>query len=130
LAYRLPNEVKKLAEKVTEFHGVIRQGLTNENQPHLKATTYLKIISSCLGLKDGEFFDKLLMVCEADAKGRLGFENQEYLQRKFWKNMALAAQKVDNQQVMATGVKGAAIGVAIEKERLKYIKRYLKGISL
>ena len=130
LAYRLPNEVKKLAEKVTEFHGMIRQGLTNENQPHLKATTYLKIISSCLGLKDGEFFDKLLMVCEADAKGRLGFENQEYLQRKFWKNMALAAQKVDNQQVMATGVKGAAIGVAIEKERLKYIKRYLKDISL
>ena len=126
LAYRLPNDVKKLAEKVTEFHGVIRQGLTADNMPHLKASTYLKVIASCLGLKDILFFDKLLMVCESDAKGRLGFENCDYLQRNFWKEMALVAQDIDNQKIIATGVTGAKIGEAIDRQRIVNIKKYLK----
>ena len=128
--YRVPNNFKKMAEKATEFHGVIHQGLTMENKPHLKAKTYLKIITACLGLQDNVFFEKILIICEADAKGRLGFENRDYLQRNFWQNMALDAQKVDNKKILETGVKGLEIAKAIKKKRIKNIKRYLKEVVI
>ncbi len=131
--YKVPNNIRKLAEKVTEFHGVIHQGLDINNQPYLKPKTYLKIIAACIGLKNDVFFNKVLTVCEADIKGRLGFENRDYPQKEFWQKLAFSANDIDNKKILATldtGIQGIVIGVAITKQRRNNIKTYIKHFSI
>ena len=125
----MPNSVRKLAEKATEFHGLIHRGLDMDNRPSLKPETYLKVITACSGLKETDFFNKVLEVCEADIKGRLGFENKPYPQKKFWQNLASIATNVDNDKILKMGLKGEAIGLEINKRRLNNIKQLLKEIN-
>ena len=123
--YRVSNELRNLAEKATEFHGLIHQALDKDGYPHFKPATYLKILTACLALKNQAFFENILTVCESDIKGRLGFEDKAYPQRQFWQKLAQACKQVDNQKILETGVKGAAVGVAIDKQRLVNIKAVL-----
>ncbi|MDX1351721.1 MAG: multifunctional CCA addition/repair protein [Thiomicrorhabdus sp.] len=125
--YRLPKKTQLLAEKVTEFHGLIHQGLTAEGTPHLKPKTYLKVLKRCAALKDSQGFAAILLACEADAKGRLGFADAAYPQKNFWMQVLQAASQVDNQAILATGVKGAAIAEAIEQTQIQQIKAFLQG---
>jgi tRNA nucleotidyltransferase (CCA-adding enzyme) len=123
--YKLPKKTQILAEKVTEFHGLIHQGLTSEGLPYLKPKTYLKVLKACGALKDVASFKLLLLACEADAKGRLGFEEVEYPQSQFWLQVLDAASHVDNQAIIATGVQGAEIALAIEDARILQIKTFI-----
>ena len=123
--YRLPKKTQQLAEKVTEFHGLIHQGLTGEGKPYLKPKTYLKVLKHCGAFKDPETFESILLACEADAKGRLGFETIEYPQKPFWLKVLKAANQVDNQAILATGVQGPQIAEAIEQARIDLIKDFI-----
>ncbi|WP_321324948.1 multifunctional CCA addition/repair protein [Thiomicrorhabdus sp.] len=127
--YRLPKKTQIMAEKVTEFHGLIHQGLTSEGKPHLKPKTYLKVLKQCGALKDVKQFELILLGCEADAKGRLGFEQVEYPQKPFWLEVLKAANQVNNQEILATGVKGAEIAEAIEQVRLQQITQFINQFS-
>jgi len=127
--YKLPKKTQVLAEKVTEFHGLIHQGLTSEGKPHLKPKTYLKVLKSCGALKDVDGFKLVLLACKADARGRLGYEQVEYPQVEFWLRVLEAANKVDNQAIIATGVQGAEIAVAIENARVDQIKTFIHTYS-
>ncbi len=124
-AYRVPKKWQQQAERVTEWHGLIHQGLTSEGKPFLKPKTYLKVLKACGALKDVSGFKGILLACEADAKGRLGFESTEYPQLSFWLDLAQAASKVDNQAIIQQGFQGAEISQAIERERLRLIKVFL-----
>ncbi|WP_051640609.1 multifunctional CCA addition/repair protein [Thiomicrorhabdus sp. Milos-T2] len=123
--YRLPKKTEILAEKVTEYHGLIHQGLTADGQPHLKPQTFLKVLKGCAALKNPEGFKQVLTACEADAKGRLGFEEREYPQKNFWMGLLDAAIRINNQEVLATGVQGAEIALAMEKARIDKIKIFI-----
>ena len=127
--YRLPKKVQRLAEKVTEFHGLIHRGLDAEKTPKLKAKTYLKVLQACGAFKNQTDFSLVLLACEADAKGRLGFETVNYPQKVFWMKLLRAAQQVDNQAIMAMGYKGAEIAERIERERLMLISEFKKSYS-
>ena len=126
-AYRVPKKWQQQAERVTEWHGLIHQGLTSEGKPFLKPKTYLKVLKYCGALKDVSGFKGLLLACEADAKGRLGFEFTAYPQLNFWLALAQAASEVDNQVIIQQGFQGAEIAQAIEKERLRLIKVFLNA---
>lgn len=122
--YRVPKKQQQFAEKVTEFHGVIHKGLDSEGRPALKPKTYLKVLTACGALKDIAVFEKLLTACEADAKGRTGFETQDYPQKPYWLALAQAANQVNNQAILATGVQGVAVGEAIEADRKRRIQAF------
>jgi tRNA nucleotidyltransferase (CCA-adding enzyme) len=124
-AYRVPKKWQQQAERVTEWHGLIHQGLTAAGKPFLKPKTYLKVLKYCGALKDVSGFKGLLLACEADAKGRLGFESTAYPQLAFWLDLAQVASQVDNQAIIQQGFQGAEIAQAIEKERLRLIKAFL-----
>lgn len=128
--YRLPKKTQQLAQKVTRFHGLIHSGLNSAGLPKLKAKTYLKVIRGCGGLKDAKIFLSVLIACEADGKGRLGYENSPYPQKEFWMAVLKAANKVDNQAIIATGVKGPEIANAIEQERLRLIEEFVENYKL
>ena len=126
-AYRVPKKWQQQAVRVTEWHGLIHQGLTSEGKPFLKPKTYLKVLKYCGALKDVSGFKNVLLACEADAKGRLGFEVTEYPQLNFWLGLAQAASEVDNQAIIQQGFQGAEIAQAIDKERLRLIKTFLNA---
>lgn len=123
--YRVPKKTQQLAEKVTEWHGLIHKGLNSEGKPALKPKTYLKVIQACQVLKKPENFERILQACEADAKGRTGFETVAYPQAKFWMALANAAIQVDNRAILAQGYQGAEIAQAIERQRLQLIREFL-----
>lgn len=127
--YRLPKKTQILAEKVTEFHGLIHQGLTTDGLPYLKPKTYLKVLKACGALKNADNFQKILLACKADAKGRLGFEDAAYPQFDFWLRVLVAANQVDNQAIIATGVQGPDIALAIEESRVELIKAFIHTFS-
>ncbi|WEJ62941.1 multifunctional CCA addition/repair protein [Thiomicrorhabdus lithotrophica] len=127
--YRLPKKTQILAEKVTEFHGLIHQGLTAEGLPYLKPKTYLKVLKACSALKNADNFQQVLLACKADAKGRLGFEDVAYPQFDFWLKVLDVANQVDNQAIIATGVQGPDIALAIEESRIELIKAFIHTYS-
>ncbi len=126
-SYRVPKKWQQQAERVTEWHGLIHQGLTMEGVPFLKPQTYLKVLRYCGALKNISEFKYILLACEADAKGRLGFESTAYPQLNFWLALAKAASEVDNKAIIQQGFQGADIAQAIEKERLRLIKVFLNS---
>lgn len=126
--YRVPKKIEQLALKVTQWHGVIHTGLDSEGQPYLKPKTYLKVIQACGYFKQPEVFAQVLLACKADARGRTGFEQAGYAQAEFWLAVAQAANRVDNQAILAQGFKGAEIAEAIERERMRLIEGFLQGI--
>lgn len=127
--YRVPKKIQVFAEKVTQYHGLIHQGLDSEGRPHLKTATFLKVLSACHAFKDLAQFELILIACEADARGRQGYENRPYPQKDFWLALAKVASAVDNQAILATGVKGAEIGGAITQERMRLIDAFVEQYS-
>lgn len=127
--FRVPKKVEQFALKVTEYHGLIHQGLDTSGRPHLKAKTYHKVLQNCGAYKDTQAFEKILTVCMADARGRLGFEQVAYPQKDFWLSLANAAGKVDNQAIIAQGFQGKDIAQQIEKTKLANIRNFIKLIK-
>lgn len=121
--YRVPKKTQQFAEKATEFHGLIHKGL---DQPRLKPKTYLKVLKACGAMKQPDRFKRILQVCQADARGRTGFEQCDYPQFDFWLALLEAVLRVDNQAIMAQGHQGKAIAEAIEKEQLNLIQSFLR----
>lgn len=128
--YRLPKKTQQFAEKVTEFHGLIHKALDSDGQPELKAKTYLKVLKSCGAFKQPQRFAELLTACQADAKGRLGFEQSAYPQKTFWLALLKACNEVDMAEIMASGVQGAQVGEAIHKAQIDLIKQFLNSYQV
>jgi tRNA nucleotidyltransferase (CCA-adding enzyme) len=61
------------------------------------------------------------MCCEADARGRTGFENRDYPQVDFFRRALKAAQQIDLAPLRAQGLTGQAFGDAIARLRLNQI---------
>lgn len=128
--YKLPKKVQHLAEKVTQWHGLIHKGLDSQSQPGLQAEQYLQVLQSCQAFKNTATLERVLLACEADSKGRLGFEMQPYPQKDFWLKLAQVASQVDNQAILAQGFQGAEIATAIEQERLRMIRDFMNSKSV
>jgi tRNA nucleotidyltransferase (CCA-adding enzyme) len=113
---RVPNQYRELTLKASEFHTHIHRAF------ELKASTILKVFKQCDAIRKPERFEKLLLVCQADAQGRTGFENTPYPQAAYIQNMLTACNRVNNQDIVATGVTGPELGQAIEQARIDAIQ--------
>ncbi|MBN2647842.1 MAG: multifunctional CCA addition/repair protein [Thiotrichales bacterium] len=122
--YRVPKKVEQLARKVTEYHGLIHSGL-REGQPALQAKTYHKVFHECGAYRDPVEFSELLIVCQADARGRLGFERCDYPQLPFWSALLQAASAVDNQVIIAKGYQGVEFAEQVRLQRIANIHAFL-----
>ena len=58
------------------------------------------------------------MACEADAKGRKGFEEKNYPQRQTFQACARVCGAVDVKPIVESGLTGEAIKDALRKQRL------------
>ena len=113
---RVPNQYRELTLKSCEFHTHIHRAF------ELKASTLLKVFKQCDAIRKPERFEKLLLVCQADAQGRTGLENTPYPQAVYIQKMLTAWNSINNQDIVATGVTGPELGQAIEQARINAIQ--------
>jgi tRNA nucleotidyltransferase (CCA-adding enzyme) len=114
---RVPNGLRELAVLGARHHAVIHRAA------ELRPDTMLKLFESTDAFRRPERFAELLLVCESDARGRTGLENQPYPQAEYLRrarDAAAAAQLSDEERA---GLPGAEIGVKIRAKRLDAVTR-------
>ncbi len=119
---RIPNRFVELTLKVCEFHTLVHGALT------LKASTVYKLFKKTDALRKPQRFDEILLACMADSRGRTGFENIDYPQAEYLKNLLLYVTEINIQDLIKQGFQGAALGQAIDETRLNLLKNSIKTI--
>lgn len=123
--WRVPNDCKELAEVVAREHGNIHRS------GDLKPAALLRLLERCDAVRKPERFEQALQACECDARGRLGFEESAYPQRRRLSDALQAALAVETgpvaQAAAKSGLKGKAIGDAVSKAREQAIAAHLEG---
>lgn len=121
LRLRVPNAFKTLAQHVMQYHTHCHQA------GQLRAGTLTDTLNAIGAFKPVNTLDAFLLACEADARGRTGFENRPYPQAEIFKCAALAAVSVDSSSVVNSGLQGAEIGAAIRQLRIKAIANVINA---
>ena len=93
--WRVPRECRELADVVAREHGNIHR--SNE----FGAAALLRLLERCDALRRPERFDELLLACECDARGRLGFDDTPYPQRQRLRRALQAALAVNTSAIAA-----------------------------
>jgi tRNA nucleotidyltransferase (CCA-adding enzyme) len=114
---RVPNRFRELAEHVAEHHGHIHKA------KELRPQTILKVLEATDAFRKPERFAQLLLACEADATGRLGFEEQPYPQADLFRKALEVCQQVDVQTIVRAGFKGIQIREETHRQRVHAIQQ-------
>jgi len=122
---RVPTDCTELAEVVAREHGHIHRSA------ELGAAALLRLLQRCDALRKPERFAQVLLACECDTRGRLGFEHSAYPQRARLQAALGAAQSVATaglaQAAQAAGARGADIGQAVAQARTRALQAWLDG---
>ncbi|MDD9959470.1 MAG: multifunctional CCA addition/repair protein [Gammaproteobacteria bacterium] len=92
---RIPNEHAQLAALVCEHHTKLHR------VQQLRPTTVLSLLESLDALRRPERLEKFLLACEADARGRTGFEDRDYPQRAYLTAILEAVTLLDIEALLA-----------------------------
>ena len=121
--YRIPNDYRELAIIVTKYH------LHYHRAAELRDDTFLKTLESLDAFRRPERFELFLLACEADSRGRTGYEDKVFEQPAIYRKVFKAANAIKTQELVAQGLKGKAIKEALAKQRLQVIKDVRKNIT-
>lgn len=122
MAQRLPvpKACRELAMMVAEFHTHCHRAF------ELKDATMLRVIERTDAFRRPARFEKFLLACEADARGRTGLENRDYFQADLFRAAYKAAVEVDSKSISA-GREGADIAAAIRRARILAVREARKA---
>ena len=113
---RIPNRYRDLAVLVSRYH------LHCHRIRELKPATVLRTLEGLDALRRTERFDRFLLACTADARGRKGMEQQDYPQADLFRKYREACLAVTTNSEDIQGLKGAGIADYIRAQRLEAIK--------
>ncbi|MCH8504198.1 MAG: multifunctional CCA addition/repair protein [Ectothiorhodospiraceae bacterium] len=114
--YKVPNAHRELALMACEHH------LNVHRAPELRPETVLKLLERCDAFRRPERFHALLLACEADARGRTGFEERDYPQRPLLAACLETAAAIDGGAFAREGLQGKEIARALREARLDAIR--------
>jgi tRNA nucleotidyltransferase (CCA-adding enzyme) len=114
--YRIPNDYRELAIIVTKYH------LHYHRAAELRDDTFLKTLEALDAFRRPDRFELFLLACEADSRGRTGYEEQHFDQPEIYRAVFNAAKTLDAKELVAQGLKGKAIKEELAKQRVQAIK--------
>ena len=117
---RVPSEFRELAVLASRYHTYVHRGL------ELRATTILELLEHSDAFRRPERFADFLEVCECDARGRLGLQDQPYPQRARIEAAWNAASAVVFGDRERAGLEGPKIGERLRALRLAAIKQIVE----
>jgi len=116
---RVPVDCRELADVVAREHGNIHRS------GELNAAALLRLLERCDAIRKPARFEDVLLACECDARGRLGFEESAYPQRARLLAALHAARAVETAPLAAEaakrGLKGPQVGEQIHAARAQAI---------
>jgi len=86
---RVPTECREVARLAARFHGDMHR------VAELRPETRLTVLERCDALRRPERFELILLACEADYRGRLGWEERDYAPAAAWRAALAALRSVD-----------------------------------
>ena len=111
----VPNRYRELGVAVARFHGLCHLALV------LRPGTILDLLEGVDAFRRGVRFEDFLAACEADARGRLGREQEPYPQAALLRSALAAASGVDAAALAAQGLGGEALREALRQARTQAI---------
>jgi tRNA nucleotidyltransferase (CCA-adding enzyme) len=113
---RVPTDCRDIADVVAREHGNIHRSA------EFNAAALVRLLERCDAFRKPQRFADILLVCECDARGRLGLSEQPYPQRQRLLAALTAAQSVPTHEVAAAaeaqGESGAKIGERVHAARV------------
>ena len=88
----------------------------------MRDDTFLKTLESLDAFRRPERFELFLLACEADSRGRTGYEEQDFEQPGIYRAVFNAANAINAKELVQQGLKGKAIKDALSQRRIKAIK--------
>lgn len=113
----VPRACRDLGLLVAEYHTHCHRAF------ELRDDTMLKVLEKTDAFRRPERFEQYLLACEADARGRTGFEHREYPQAEYFRAVFAAASSVDAAQI-ANDHDDAKIAGAIRSARVAAVRKY------
>lgn len=113
---RVPKEYAELALLVSEFHGQVHDA------HQLTPATIIKLLERTDAFRRPQRFQEFLIACEADFRGRPGFENSEYTQSRYLFAAFELAKSVSLAPLLEKGLEGEKLKQAIHQARITSLK--------
>ena len=122
---RVPVDCRELAEVVAREHGNIHRS------GEFGAAALVRLLERCDAFRKPARFGDILLACECDARGRLGFEESAYPQRARLAGALAAAQSVVTAEIadraLAAGITGPKVGELIHAARISAVADWEDG---
>lgn len=115
---KVPNKFKELALLVCEFHTQCHTAF------QLKPTTVLKLLDKLDAWRKPERFEHFLLACEADARGRTGYETTSYPQADYLRQAHQICLTIQAGELAKAGFKGAAIREEVNRQRASLLQEH------
>lgn len=116
---RVPNDCKELAHIVAKFHGKLHQ------VGKMRPNTLLEFLIDLDAIRQPARFNDFLKACEADSRGRTGFENCAIPEADLMLKALDAALRVDAGAVASAFSEPERIRIAVYEARLAAVKLVL-----
>ncbi|MDX1654952.1 MAG: multifunctional CCA addition/repair protein [Candidatus Competibacteraceae bacterium] len=114
---RTPNEFRDLGVLTCRYHLHVHRAL------ELRPGTFLKTLQAADAFRKPERFERFLLACAADARGRLGLEGRDYPQAELFRTALEAADGVEVRPLVEQGLKGQKLAEAIAQKRTRAIAK-------
>lgn len=118
---RIPNRYRDLAVLVSRYH------LDCHRINEMKATTVLRKLEGLDAFRRPERFDRFLLACEADARGRKGKELEDYPQAVLFRKYLDACLALDTNSTDFLDLEGPQIAERIRMQRTEAIRKVKQG---
>ena len=112
---KVPTEHRELAVMACREH------LNVHRLFELRDSTVLELLARCDAFRKPERIAQLVLVCEADKRGRASMADSDYPQGPELQRLHAAALAVNARNLATQGLSGTQIGEALVKERVKAI---------
>lgn len=114
---RAPAECRELAELVARYHGDIHRA------QRLRADTIIRLFQTTDAWRRPERFTQLLEACAADARGRLGNEQDDYPQADYLLKLLAIARTVNAGEIAMLCRDKGTIPAAVRQARVSSIEK-------
>ncbi len=114
---RIPNEYRDLAERTARFHLHYHRAL------ELKPASVVKTLEQLDAFRKPERFEKFLLACEADARGRTGYENKDFPQGDYFRQTLKVAKNINIDELRSRGFENQALANKIREARVSAVKK-------
>jgi tRNA nucleotidyltransferase (CCA-adding enzyme) len=113
---RAPNDYRELALLTGRHHGLCHRA------EELRPATTLDLLQSLDAFRRPARFEQFLLACEADFRGRPGYEQRPYPQAARLRQAREAAAAVDAAALAARGLQGQDLAEALRQARIAAVR--------